>query len=140
LRKAKAFHIAGDQHLPALVQYGMDKPRDAVYAFAGPAINVGYPRWWEPKEAGQNRQPGAPENTGDFRDHFGNWMTVVAVANGAITPRAGVLEQMTDKASGLGLVTFDKKNRRIKIDCWPYPGDISAKQFPGWPVTVDVPS
>jgi phosphodiesterase/alkaline phosphatase D-like protein len=143
LRKAKAFHIAGDQHLPALVQYGIDNPRDAVYAFAGPAVNVGYPRWWEPTEPGQNRAEGASELTGDFRDHFGNWMTVVAVANGAIQPRATVLEQMADKASGLGIVRFDKTARQITIECWPYLVDPTApgvKQFAGWPVTVDVPA
>ncbi len=143
LRKAKAFHIAGDQHLPALVQYGIDQPRDAVYAFAGPAVNVGYPRWWEPQEPGQNRAAGAAENLGDFRDHFGNWMTVVAVANGAIKPRAAILEQMADKASGLGIVRFDKQARKITIECWSYlvdPTAPGAKQFAGWPVTVDVPA
>jgi len=143
LRKAKAFHLAGDQHLPALVRYGIENPRDAVYAFAGPAVNVGYPRWWEPTEPGKNRAPGAPEITGDFRDHFGNWLTVVAVANGAVAPRATILEQMADKASGLGIVRFDKQARKITIECWPYlvdPTVPGAKQFAGWPVTVDVPA
>jgi len=68
---------------------------------------------------------------------------VVAFANGAVTPRAAVLEQMADKASGLGIVTFEKQARKITIDCWPYLTDPSApdaKQFPGWPVTIDVPS
>jgi alkaline phosphatase D len=54
-----------------------------------------------------------------------------------------VLEQMTDKASGLGIVRFDKRARKITIECWPYladPSDSAAKQFPGWPVTVDVPN
>ncbi|MBW8884428.1 MAG: alkaline phosphatase D family protein, partial [Planctomycetia bacterium] len=39
MRKAFAFHIAGDQHLPAIVHYGIDAHRDAGLAFAGPAMN-----------------------------------------------------------------------------------------------------
>ncbi|MDQ3331160.1 MAG: alkaline phosphatase D family protein, partial [Planctomycetota bacterium] len=49
IRKCFAIHLAGDQHLPAVVHYGIDEHRDAGVAFAGPAVNVGYPRWWEPK-------------------------------------------------------------------------------------------
>jgi alkaline phosphatase D len=138
LRKAFAFHLAGDQHLPAVVHYGVDQMRDAGVAFAGPAVNVGYPRWFEPAQPGANRAPNAPENTGDFVDHFGNPMTVLAVANGAVKPRNTVLEMMEDKASGLGLVRFDKKTRRITVECWPFLADPSrpGTQFPGWPVTV----
>jgi phosphodiesterase/alkaline phosphatase D-like protein len=139
IRKAVAVHIAGDQHLPAVVHYGIDEHRDGPVAFAGPAVNVGYPRWWEPTESGQNRAPDAPENTGDFLDHFGNRMTVLAVANGAIEPRKSLLESVHDKASGLGLVRFDKQRRTVTFECWPYlahpQGD---QQFPGWPVTVNM--
>jgi hypothetical protein len=141
IRKAFAFHLAGDQHLPAVVHYGIDEHRDAGVAFAGPAVNVGYPRWWEPESPGQNRQPGASEITGDFTDHFGHPLTVLAVANGAQKPDAsGVLGLMTQKASGLGLVRFDKRRRKIRIDCWPYltdPADGQSEQFPGWPVEID---
>jgi hypothetical protein len=47
---------------------------------------------------------------------------------------------MHDKASGLGLVRFDKKNRRISIECWPYLADPTkpGTQFPGWPVQFDM--
>ena len=140
IRKAFAVHIAGDQHLPALVHYGIEEHRDAPVAFAGPAVNVGYPRWWEPAEPGKNRAPGAPENTGDFTDHFGNPLTVVAVANGAAEPRKPVMELLQDKASGLGLVRFDKPGRRITFECWPFLADpaIPGTQFRGWPVTVDM--
>lgn len=137
IRKAFAFHIAGDQHLPAVIHYGIETHRDAGLAFAGPAVNVGYPRWFEPEAPGQNRAPGAPENTGDFRDSFGHPLTVLAVANGAHQPRSSVLEKLHDKASGLGLVRFDKVRRQITIECWPFLADPSqpAAQFPGWPVT-----
>jgi phosphodiesterase/alkaline phosphatase D-like protein len=139
IRKAFALHIAGDQHLPAVVHYGVDGPCDAGVAFAGPAVNVGYPRWWEPSEPGKNRAQGAPETTGDFVDHFGNPMTVLAVANGAIRPRSTLLEQLHDRASGLALVRFDKGKRTITLECWPFLADVTEPntQFPGWPVTVN---
>ena len=140
IRKAFAVHIAGDQHLPAVVHYGIDGFRDAAVAFAGPAVNVGYPRWWEPLEAGRNRKPGDPEGMGDHLDHFGNPMTVLAFANGAIKPRPGVMETLQDRASGLALVRFDKPNRAITFECWPFLADVAkpGTQFPGWPVSVRV--
>ena len=121
-----------------MIHYGVDEYRDAGVAFAGPAVNVGYPRWFEPTQPGQNREPGNPENTGDFLDHFGNPMTVLAVKNGDVKPPPKLLENMQGKASGLGVVRFDKKNREITIECWPFLADPTApgSQFPGWPVKV----
>lgn len=140
IRKAGAIHIAGDQHLPAVIQYGIDRHGDAAYAFAGPAVNVTYPRWWEPAEAGKNRQPGAPEITGEFIDHFGHPLTVLAVANGKKEPAKTIPESLVDKASGLGIVRLDKANRTVTFECWPLGADVSKPntQFPGWPVTVKV--
>ena len=140
IRKAFAFHLAGDQHLPAVVHYGIDEHRDAGVAFAGPAVNCVYPRWFEPEEPGQNRQAGAAENTGEFRDHFDHPLTVLAVANPARDIRSQVLLHELDRASGLGVVHFDKRGRKITIECWPLLADVSqpGTQFPGWPVTVDV--
>ncbi len=139
IRKALAVHIAGDQHLPALIHYGIDTHQDAAVAFAGPAVNVGYPRWWEPEVEGKNREPGAPEHTGDYIDHFGHPITVYAVANGAVEPRGDVLEQLEQKTSGIGLVHFDKPNRQITFECWPFLADVTRAdtQFPGWPRTFD---
>jgi phosphodiesterase/alkaline phosphatase D-like protein len=138
IRKAFAVHIAGDQHLPAVVHYGIDEHRDASVAFAGPAVNTGYPRWFEPLKPGENRAPGAPEVTGDFRDSFGHPLTVLAVANGLKNPRLKLLEKLHDKASGIGLVRFHKPKREITFECWPFLADPSqpGTQFPGWPVTV----
>ncbi len=141
IRKAFAFHIAGDQHLPALMHYGIDEHRDAGVAFAGPAVNVGYPRWWEPPKSKRNAKTGNAKLTGDFHDHFGHPLTVLAVKNGPYKPRTDdVLQQVNDKTSGLGVVRFDKARRRITIDCWPYLADVTKKgtQFEGWPVSVSV--
>jgi alkaline phosphatase D len=138
IRKGFAFHIAGDQHLPAVVRYGVDAHGDAAVAFAGPAVNNLYPRWWEPAHPGRNRPPGAAEALGEFRDSFGHPLTVLAVANPALAFRKGVLEAEQDKAAGLGLVRFDKQKRTVTVECWPFLADPSAPgtQFPGWPVTV----
>jgi hypothetical protein len=141
IRRAFAFHIAGDQHIPAVVQYGIETHRDGPVAFAGPAINVGYPRWFEPSEAKwlQAKSPNAL--TGDFTDAFGHPLTVLAVKNGAIKPRQGDVQVLLDdKASGLGLVRFDKKSRRVIVECWPYLADVGkpGTQMPGWPVTIDI--
>jgi alkaline phosphatase D len=140
MRKAFAFHIAGDQHIPGIVQYGVDTHRDGPVAFAGPAVNVGYPRWFEPAEA-KWLQPKSSGVTGDFTDSFGHPLTVLAVKNGAVRPRQGDVRQLLDdKASGLGLVRFDKKHRRVVIECWPYLADVTkpGTQMPGWPVTIDL--
>lgn len=141
IRKAFAFHIAGDQHLPAIVHYGIDDFNDAGIAFAGPAMNTGYPRWFEPLKPGENREPGAPENTGQFRDSFGHPLTVLAVADGAHNPRQPILEKLQDKVSGLGLVRFDKPNRNVTVECWPFLADVTKPntQFPGWPRTFTTP-
>ncbi|MEX2114913.1 MAG: alkaline phosphatase D family protein [Pirellulales bacterium] len=139
IRRAFAFHLAGDQHLPAVVHYGIEEHRDAGVAFAGPAINCVYPRWFEPTNSGARRAPGAPENTGDFRDHFDHPLTVLAVANPAEKFRNTPLENALDRASGIGLVRFDKSRRRITIECWPLLADISqpGSQFAGWPIVID---
>lgn len=141
IRKAFAFHIAGDQHLPAIVHYGIDDFNDAGVAFAGPAMNCGYPRWFEPLKPGENREPGAPENTGQFRDSFGHPLTVLAVADGSHNPRQPVLEKLQDKVSGLGLVRFDKPNRKVIVECWPFLADVTkpGTQFLGWPRTFTTP-
>lgn len=136
IRKAFAFHIAGDQHLPAVVQYGVDEHGDAAVAFAGPAVNNLYPRWWEP---GPENAPAAPGSTiGDFVDSFGHPLSVLAVANPKLTFRPGVLETEFDKSAGLGLVQFNRQNREVTIHCWPFLVDPTKPdgEFPGWPVTV----
>jgi hypothetical protein len=140
MRRAFAFHLAGDQHIPGVVQYGVDAHRDGPVAFAGPAVNVGYPRWFEPDRAPWTK-PQQPGLTGDFTDSFGHPMTVLAVRNGAIEPRTGdVLQFLEDKSSGIGIVRFDKRRRRIRIECWPFRADVTqaGTQFPGWPVEIDI--
>ena len=137
IRKCFALHIAGDQHLASMVQYGVDEFGDAGYAFAGPALNNIFPRrWWPPLE-NHEPLPGRPPYTGDFHDGFGNKMTVLAVANPRKANKKPAI--IYDRSTGYGIVTFDKQSRTMKIECWPRyadPGKDRDGQYEGWPVTV----
>jgi len=145
LRRGFAFHLAGDQHLASIIHHGIDAHGDAGYSFCVPSIAAGYPRSWRPDQEGRpvkNRPPGGLPNTGEYLDGLGNRVTVHAIGNPAAKNRRGVLNTLHDKASGYGLVRFDKQTRRITVECWrllvdvanPKPGD----QFPGWPMTISM--
>ena len=138
IRKAFALHIAGDQHLASTVQYGVDEHGDAGFAFAGPALNNIWPRrWWPPVDADHKPLPGRPQNTGDFEDGFGNKMTIHAVGNPVQTNREPSL--IYDRATGYGMITFDKKERVMTIECWPRyvdPDSNPEGQFDGWPIVI----
>jgi alkaline phosphatase D len=137
IRKAFAVHIAGDQHLATTVKYGIDDFGDASYAICVPSISNYFPRRWFPDKYGENRGPGQPVNTGDFRDGFGNKMTVLAVANPVTTglrpPR------LYDRAAGYGIIKFNKRTREIELSNWPRQTDPmvpGAKPYDGWPVKI----
>ena len=137
IRRAFAIHIAGDQHLATIFHHGIDDWNDACYSFCVPSIANLYLRWWRPLEPGKNREPGAPEHTGEFLDGFGNKVTCLAVANPS--PEANGGQKLTTRAAGFGVVKFNKKTREITIECWPRNVDItspSARQYPGWPRTI----
>jgi hypothetical protein len=137
IRRAFAIHIAGDQHLATIFHHGIDDWNDACYSFCVPSIANLYLRWWRPLEPGKNRQPGAPEYTGEFLDGFGNKITCFAVANPSPERNGG--DKLTTRAAGFGVVKFNKKTREITIECWPRNCDISdprARQYPGWPRTI----
>ncbi|MDN3686246.1 alkaline phosphatase D family protein [Cyclobacterium jeungdonense] len=138
IRKAFALHVAGDQHLASVVHYGVEEHGDAGFAFAGPALNNLFPRrWWPEVPAGHAPLPGRPDYTGNFEDGFGNKITVHAVANPHITGREPAL--IYDRATGYGMVTFDKIQKNIRIECWPRYVDPEKNpngQYNGWPVTI----
>jgi hypothetical protein len=136
LRKAFAFHYAGDQHLATIFHHGIDEYRDSIWSFCVPSIANLYLRWWEPIEPGENREPGAPEYTGDSLDGFGNKVTNYAAANPEKKPAGNLLNT---RAAGFGIVRFNTKTRDITMECWPRNVDVtdpSAKQYPGWPLTI----
>ncbi|HUT23921.1 MAG TPA: alkaline phosphatase D family protein, partial [Sumerlaeia bacterium] len=138
MRRGFAVHIAGDQHLGSLIQYGVEDWRDGGFAFCVPSIANFFPRRWYPPEAGKNQEPGAPKYTGDYLDGFGNHMTVYAVANPAISGREPAA--LYDSAPGYGIVRFTKPDRTVEFECWPRYADPADpqnnRQYPGWPKTV----
>jgi len=145
MRKAFVFHLSGDQHIPSLVQYGINDYRDAGWSFVPPAIAVGYSRWFRPDELNypvNNRPAHGLPNTGEYRDAFGNPNYVYAIGNpgefGGIQNR---YEMQNKKAGGLGFVIFDRETRDITIEAWHFLSDVSApdadSQFPGWPLIIN---
>lgn len=135
IKKAGAVHIGGDQHLPTVIQHGIDEFRDGPWAFVVPAsVNDYYSRWWWPEDeqAGANADPDNPLPwTGDYRDGFDNRITVHAYAN----------PDGPSNGAGYGLISFHKNEQRVTFACWPRYEDVTqpdAQQFTGWPVVVDM--
>jgi hypothetical protein len=132
-----AVHLAGDQHLGSLVEYGADEFRDGGFVFTSPAIANTWPRRWWPPFHGGNPEVNAPHYTGDFRDGFGNAMTVWAVSNPVQTglkPSA-----LYDRTPGYGIIRFQPATQQIVFECWPRwedPRNPEAQQYSGWPRTI----
>ncbi|MBD3412969.1 MAG: twin-arginine translocation pathway signal protein, partial [Candidatus Aminicenantes bacterium] len=135
IRKGFALHVCGDQHLGSTVWYGADDWRDSGFALCVPSVSNVWPRRWFPPHPGKNREPDSPKYTGDFEDGFGNKLTVYAVSNPTFTGKEP--SALYDRATGFGLVRFNRKTRDITIECWPRLGDPNVpenKPYPGWPV------
>lgn len=135
LQRAKAVHIAGDQHLATVIKHGISEFRDGPWAFVVPAIvNDYYSRWWWPEneKAGDNPNPNTSLPwTGDYLDGFHNKISMMAYVN----------PESNSKGSGYGLIRFDKKNKTATFECWPRYVDVTntnAAQFVGWPITVSM--
>ncbi len=146
MRQTGAFQICGDQHLPSLVQYGIQNYRDASWCYCTPAIAVMYLRWFLPDEVGYpvlDRPEHGYPNTGKYTDAFGNPNYVYAIGNpGKNTiDRDSRYNHAQIRSSGFGMVTFDQVSRDIKIDAWRFLADVEnpnpiRDQFPGWPCTI----
>ncbi len=138
MRKAFAFHIAGDQHLGSSIKYGVDTWNDAGYAICVPSVSNVWPRRWYPPHEGLNPIPGQPKYTGNYLDGFGNHIRVLAVANPEKTGKKP--SQLYDRATGYGIITFNRETRQITFANWSRfadPAQPDAVAYPGWPVTVD---
>ncbi len=137
MRKGFAFHLAGDQHLGSLIQYGVEEYGDSGYAFCVPSVSNIWPRRWYPAEGGANRKEGIPKYTGDFEDGFGNKITVHAISNPVFTGREPA--NLYDRATGYGILRINSDWRAITVECWPRDSDPTignARQYPGWPLMV----
>jgi hypothetical protein len=132
IRRGRAVHLCGDQHLAVTVKHGIDEQGDGPYGFTSPAlVNTIYGRWWHPKDerAGVNPVAGSPLPwTGDYIDGLGNRISMIAYAN----PED--LNDEKKRADGYGLVRFNKRTRQVTFECWPRFSQ--GQQFPGWPITV----
>jgi len=147
LRKGFAFHLAGDQHLGSIVHHGADEWDDAIWSFCVPSVANYYPRSWEPPEPGENHIAGMPRYTGQYRDGFGNHITVQGVRNPRYTKPVTVAERrrgrydLYRKASGYGIVKLNKSSRTITMECWPRYADpsdpASGHQYSDWPITIE---
>ncbi|WP_084299270.1 alkaline phosphatase D family protein [Dyadobacter tibetensis] len=145
IRKANVFHINGDQHVPFLVQYSIDEPRDGGWTYCTPAISTGYPRWGQPDSVNMpytQRPAHNLPNTGCYRDVFGNDNFVYAVGNPEDDFRGekNRYKAAQKKASGYGLITFDTQARTIKMEALRFLADLAKESeentYPGWPHTI----
>ena len=138
IRRAWAVHLCGDQHLAVVVKHGINDYGDGPYGFTGPAlVNTIYGRWWHPldEKPGPNPVPNSPLPwTGDFKDGLGNKISMLAYAN----PEDRSDEKK--RGDGYGIVRFNKKTRKVTMECWPRFCDVTdgdKVQYPGWPITID---
>ena len=145
LRRCSAFHICGDQHVPFLVQYGLEGFQDSGWAHCTPAITVGYQRRFHPDQLGwpvTARPSHDLPNTGAYTDEFGNKNYVFAVGNPEDDTRSDLRYMRAHlSASGYSVITFDQKSREITIESFRFLADVADpgiedNQFPGWPLTI----
>ncbi len=145
IRKAFALHISGDQHLPSLIHYGVDEFRDAGWSFCTPAITVGYERRFLPdllEVEPSNRPDHNLPNTGEYEDLFGNKNFIYAVGNPVDDANdKNRYLQAEKRSSGFGLISFDKEDRTILLEAFPFIEEVNEAgrekiQFPGWPLRI----
>jgi len=138
MKKGFAFHIAGNQGIGGVIQYGITNWRDAGYAFCVPPVSNVSPRRWCPREPGFARFELDPRYTGDYSDGFGNKMTVYAASN---TSSTGLeIAKLNGRAEGYGIVRLNRNTRDITMECWPRnvdPANPESKQYPGWPIRIN---
>ncbi|MEJ7778741.1 MAG: alkaline phosphatase D family protein [Daejeonella sp.] len=144
IRKASAFHINGDQHLPFMVQYSLDEARDAGWTFCTPAISTGYIRWGEPDAVNSpftDRPAHGLPNTGVYKDVFSNTNYIYAVGNPKDKYQSlNRYQRSQNKSSGFGLIIFNTAERTIKMDAYRFLADkdkpTENDSYPGWPLTI----
>lgn len=138
MRRAFAFHIAGDQHLGSLVHHGIDAHEDAVWSLCVPSVANAYPRAWAPESPGPYEWPSNEQYMGHRMDGFKNRVTVYAASNpgqdmGTDWPL------LHDNMPGYGIVVIRKDERAYDVQCWPRSADPSdpSQQYAGWPRLIE---
>lgn len=120
MRRAFAFHIAGDQRLASILRYGIDAWDDAGRALSVPPVSDPSPHRWFPTGPELGFGFGGLDFADQQLDPFGNEITVVAVANPVLP---GVDYALPHCASGFAVVTLTRDARTIAIECWPREAD-----------------
>ena len=138
IRRVRAVHLCGDQHLAVVVKHGIASERRSV-RFHQPGARehdlrpMVAPARREARPEPRAEQPAALDRR--VLDGLGNKIRMLAYAN----PEAIMNEKK--RADGYGVVRFNKKSRKIVIECWPRFADAkdgAKSQFPGWPITINV--
>ena len=147
IRRGYALMLGGDQHLPTIVQHGIQAHHDAGFSFCVPAGATGYQRWWRPEEFEAMTRTGERHDnrahTGRYADGFGNLIDVWALANPPAKRSARTrLETGRQKSAGFGIVRVNKGAGTFTLEAWPVDADVTARRkgdmYPGWPMTVRV--
>ncbi|HEB52275.1 MAG TPA: hypothetical protein ENI87_03355 [bacterium] len=142
IRKGFATMLCGDQHLATLIHHGINEFGDSGVSFVSPAILNHYGRAWAPLQEPARGIDGVLPLLGDYRDGFGNKITMLAYVNPdpeRMLAATADGEQWGPAAEGYGLVYFDKAQRTMRYEVWPRMVDASApdaRPYDGWPVTV----
>jgi phosphodiesterase/alkaline phosphatase D-like protein len=150
LAEANAFHLGGDQHLPMVLQYGIEEFGDGPFNFTCPAISTGFMRGFFPDEVSDERaQKLGPvdhdhEYAGQYRDQHDHPISLYAVNNPASKDPQddNILQKQHKKASGYGILRLDREAAEITIESWPFLSDPTggaSEQMDGWPITIDAP-
>ena len=146
LRRARASHLCGDQHLAASVKHGIDAYRDGPYSFTAPAIvNTVYGRWWHPEneQAGGGEPIDSPHPwVGDYEDGLGNKITMLTYYNPP-NPNMKIMRMQSERENrgdGYGIIRINKSTGNTIFECWPRFADLSAgdaAQYAGWPLSFN---
>ena len=138
IRKSFSCMIAGDQHLGSVLHHGIEEWNNAGYSFAVPAASNFWMRWFKPDAPGKNHVKGMPDYTGEYLDAFHNKMTVLAIANPIHKDNTEKENLLNGRASGYGIIRFNKATRKTTFECWARNVDMFApesKPYNGWPIT-----
>lgn len=140
IRKSFSCMIGGDQHLGSVLHHGVEDWNNAGYSFAVPAASNFWMRWFKPDSPGKNHVKGMPDYTGEYLDAFHNKMTVLAIANPEHKDNTEKVNLLNGRASGYGIIRFNKASRETTYECWARNVDMfapNAKPYNGWPITFN---
>jgi hypothetical protein len=141
IRKGFATMLAGDQHLATLIHHGVNEFGDSGVSLVSPSIVNYYVRWWDPLEDPVRAIDGPLPHLGDYRDGFGNKITMLAYVN---PDPDRIVMQTPDgnpwgpRAEGYAIARFNTDERTITYEVWPRMADVTrsdAEPYAGFPMT-----